>query len=125
MPWGALVLVLARSAGQATGCGCCPFCCYADSCGLGQGLSGVPSSHPATGPEPVPDGSGRLSDLTFASERPLAITRLSQWVWRFQLVRSAPPTGWARAAAFQRDLTAAHRLLAMAIPTTLPIGDLA
>ncbi|NQV11667.1 MAG: O-antigen ligase family protein [Cyanobacteria bacterium] len=97
--WGALVLVLPIVAGPANWLWLMPLLLLVlIPVGLAS-FSGVPATIQQAARSLVPDGIwGRLSDLTFAGERPLAITRLSQWGVALQLVAERPWLGWGAAA---------------------------
>lgn len=97
--WGALVLVLPIVAGPAHWLWLMPLLLLLL---IPVGLASLPGIAPGlqqAARSLVPDGIwGRLSDLSFAGRRPLAITRLSQWGVALGLVAERPWLGWGAAA---------------------------
>ena len=62
-------------------------------------MVGVPELLQAPARSLVPEAIwGRLSDLDYAGQRPLAITRLAQWQTALSLVAERPWLGWGAAA---------------------------
>jgi O-antigen ligase len=62
-------------------------------------LPGVPDVLQDPARQLVPEAIwGRLSDLRFSGQRPLAITRLAQWRLALELIGERPWLGWGAAA---------------------------
>lgn len=97
--WGALVLALPIVAGPITWIWLLPVLALALVLVALASLPLVPAVVQHAARVVVPDPIWvRLSDANFAGERPLAITRLSQWGVAVGLVAERPWLGWGAAA---------------------------
>ena len=97
--WGALVLALPLVLGAASWSWLLPLLLVVLAVVSAATLPGVPEAlqHPAR--ELVPEAIwGRLSDLRYSGQRPLAITRLAQWGTAVTLIGERPWLGWGAAA---------------------------
>jgi O-antigen ligase len=97
--WGALLLALPLVVGPTSWAWLLPVLLVAVALITLASVGGVPA--PLQGPARalVPEAIwGRLSDLQFAGQRPLAITRLAQWQVALALILERPWLGWGAAA---------------------------
>jgi O-antigen ligase len=97
--WGALVLALPLVLGVSSWSWLLPLLLLVLVVISAATLPGVPEAlqHPAR--ELVPEAIwGRLSDLRYSGQRPLAITRLAQWRTAVELIGERPWLGWGAAA---------------------------
>lgn len=97
--WGALLLVLPLVAGSGAWIWLLPLLALAlGTIGLAT-VAGVPSLLQDPARRLVPEMIwGRLSDLAYAGQRPLAVTRLAQWQVALGLIAERPWLGWGAAA---------------------------
>ena len=97
--WGALLLALPLVVGPASWFWLLPILAVAVLILAAASVAWVPEllQHPARAlvPEAI---WGRLSDLQFAGQRPLAVTRLAQWQVAIGLIGERPWLGWGAAA---------------------------
>lgn len=97
--WGALLLALPLVAGPASWLWLLPLLALLVAVVSLAALPGVPALLQEPARQLVPEGIwARLSDLQYAGQRPLAITRLAQWQVALQLVAQRPWLGWGAAA---------------------------
>jgi hypothetical protein len=97
--WGALVLALPLVAGPASWAWLLPVLLPVLLLIALASVTGVPAVLQGPARSVVPEVIwGRLSDLAFAGERPLAITRLAQWQVALGLAAERPWLGWGAAA---------------------------
>jgi hypothetical protein len=97
--WGALVLALPLVAGPGRWLWLLPLLLLALVPVALASLPGVPLALQQPARDLVPEVIwGRLIDLEFAGQRPLAMTRLSQWGVALGLVAERPWLGWGAAA---------------------------
>jgi hypothetical protein len=97
--WGALVLALPLVAGPASWAWLLPVLLPVLLLIALASVSGVPAVLQGPARSVVPEVIwGRLSDLAFAGQRPLAITRLAQWQVALGLAAERPWLGWGAAA---------------------------
>ena len=97
--WGALVLAVPIVAGPSSWLWLLPLLLLALLPVALSVLPGVPLLLQGPARALVPEAIwGRLTDLQHASERPLAITRLSQWGVALSLIAERPLLGWGAAA---------------------------
>ncbi len=97
--WGALLLALPVVAGPASWLWLLPLLALGVAVLSLASLPGVPPLLQAPARQLVPEGIwSRLSDLQYAGQRPLAITRLAQWQVALGLVAQRPWLGWGAAA---------------------------
>jgi hypothetical protein len=97
--WGALILTLPLVAGRSSWRWLLPLLVV----GLGlvalACVPGVPVALQDPARSLVPEAIwGRLTDLQYAGERPLAVTRLAQWGVALGLIAERPWFGWGAAA---------------------------
>ncbi|MFM7085413.1 MAG: O-antigen ligase family protein [Cyanobium sp.] len=97
--WGALVLAVPLVIGPASWPWLLPLLLLPLLPITLASLGGVPAPLQDPARALVPEAIwGRLSDLQFADERPLAITRLAQWGVAVGLIAESPWLGWGAAA---------------------------
>ncbi|MCP9885501.1 O-antigen ligase family protein [Synechococcus sp. ATX 2A4] len=97
--WGALVLAVPIVGGPRSWLWLLPLLLLALLPVALSVLPGVPLLLQGPARALVPEAIwGRLTDLQHASERPLAITRLSQWGVALSLIAERPLLGWGAAA---------------------------
>jgi O-antigen ligase len=97
--WGALVLALPLVGGRLIWPWLLPLLAVLLALVAVASLPGVPAVLQAPARALVPEWIwGRLSDLRYAGERPLAETRLAQWGVAARLVAERPWLGWGAAA---------------------------
>ncbi len=97
--WGALVLALPLVSGPLSWPWLLPLLAVALALVSLASLPSVPALLQAPARWVVPEAIwARLSDLQFAGERPLAITRLAQWGTAVGLIGERPWLGWGAAA---------------------------
>ena len=97
--WGALVMALPLVVGPATWPWLLPLLLLLVTLISLASLSGIPGLLQTPARALVPEAIwGRLSDLQFAGQRPLAITRLAQWQVAVGLIAERPWLGWGAAA---------------------------
>jgi len=97
--WGALLLALPLVAGPASWLWLLPLLALLVLLLSLASLPGVPLLLQEPARLLVPEGIwARLSDLQYAGQRPLAITRLAQWQVALGLVAQRPWLGWGAAA---------------------------
>jgi hypothetical protein len=97
--WGALVLALPLVSGPLSWPWLLPLLAVALALVSLASLPAVPPVLQVPARSLVPEAIwARLSDLQFAGERPLAITRLAQWRTAVELIAERPWLGWGAAA---------------------------
>ena len=97
--WGALVLALPLVLGAASWSWLLPLLVVVLAVVSAATLPGVPEALQQPARELVPEAIwGRLSDLRYSGQRPLAITRLAQWGTALTLIGERPWLGWGAAA---------------------------
>ncbi len=97
--WGALVLVLPLVSGPLSWPWLLPLLAVALALVTLASVPSVPALLQAPARWLVPESIwARLSDLQYADERPLAITRLAQWRTAAGLIGERPWLGWGAAA---------------------------
>jgi len=97
--WGALLLALPLVVGPATWPWLLPLLLLAVAVIALASFGGVPATLQSGARALVPESIwARLSDLEFAGQRPLAITRLAQWQTSLALIGERPWLGWGAAA---------------------------
>jgi hypothetical protein len=97
--WGAMVLALPLVGGRLVWPWLLPLMAVLLAVVALASLPGVPALLQAPARALVPEWIwGRLSDLRYAGERPLAETRLAQWGVAARLVAERPWLGWGAAA---------------------------
>jgi O-antigen ligase len=97
--WGALLLAVPLVAGPGTWIWLLPFLMVGLVLVCLASLTTVPSVLQDPARLMVPEAIwGRLSDLEYGDERPLAITRLAQWRVALELIAERPWLGWGAAA---------------------------
>jgi O-antigen ligase len=97
--WGALVLALPLVCGPRSWRWLLPGLAVVLLLVAAASVAWVPELLQAPARSLVPEAIwGRLSDLHFAGQRPLAITRLAQWQVALTLVAERPWLGWGAAA---------------------------
>jgi O-antigen ligase len=97
--WGALVLAVPLVLGPLSWGWLLPLLMALLLLVAAASLGGVPDLLQAPARALVPEAIwGRLSDLHYAGQRPLAITRLAQWQVALGLVAERPWLGWGAAA---------------------------
>jgi O-antigen ligase len=97
--WGALVLALPLVAGPASWVWLLPLLLPVLVLISLASVSGVPALLQDPARSLVPEAIwGRLSDMAYAGQRPLAITRLAQWQVALGLAAERPWLGWGAAA---------------------------
>jgi hypothetical protein len=97
--WGALVLALPLVTGPLSWPWLLPLLGVAVLLVSLASVPGLPPVLQAPARLAVPEAIwGRLSDLRYGAERPLAITRLAQWGTAVQLIGERPWLGWGAAA---------------------------
>jgi O-antigen ligase len=97
--WGALVLALPLVLGTASWSWLLPLLLVGLAVVSAATLPGVPEVWQQPARELVPEAIwGRLSDLRYSGQRPLAITRLAQWRTAMELIGERPWLGWGAAA---------------------------
>jgi O-antigen ligase len=97
--WGALVLALPMVCGPRSWRWLLPGLAVLLLLVAAASVAWVPELLQAPARSLVPEAIwGRLSDLHFAGQRPLAITRLAQWQVALTLVAERPWLGWGAAA---------------------------
>jgi O-antigen ligase len=97
--WGALVLALPLVAGPASLGWLLPVLLPVLLLITLASVSGVPAPLQEPARHLVPEAIwGRLSDMAYAGQRPLAITRLAQWHVALGLAAERPWLGWGAAA---------------------------
>jgi O-antigen ligase len=97
--WGALVLALPLVLGTSSWAWLLPLLLVFLVLVGAATLPGVPDVLQDPARQLVPEAIwGRLSDLRFSGQRPLAITRLAQWRLALELIGERPWLGWGAAA---------------------------
>lgn len=97
--WGALVLALPLVLGAASWSWLLPLLLVVLAAVAAATLPGVPEALQQPARELVPEAIwGRLNDLRYSGQRPLAITRLAQWGTAVELIGERPWLGWGAAA---------------------------
>ena len=97
--WGAFVLALPLVLGASSWAWLLPLLLVGLAIVSAATLTGVPEVLQDPARQIVPEAIwGRLSDLRYSGERPLAITRLAQWGTALGLIAERPWLGWGAAA---------------------------
>lgn len=97
--WGALVLALPLVLGTSSWTWLLPVLLGFLAVVGAATLPGVPEVLQEPARQLVPEAIwGRLSDLRYSGQRPLAITRLAQWRTALELIGERPWLGWGAAA---------------------------
>ncbi len=97
--WGALLVALPLVVGPTSWPWLLPVLLLTVALISLASLGGVPALLQGPARALVPEAIwGRLSDLQFAGQRPLAITRLAQWQVAISLIAERPWLGWGAAA---------------------------